>query len=177
LAKPKALPNGISRGCDGRYRKPCARCGEEQSYLRRNYAIHSLMLGKVCHKCSRRDNNNCHRGWHRGIRISWFNKCKACAETRGLEFSITIDDVADLYEKQGRRCSLTGWEISFPDWGLNHESHVSIDRIDSKGGYTTDNIQLVHKSVNMMKQNYSQQFFIEVCCAVSQNMAGALTCQ
>lgn len=176
---PKAmdLPPGLRKGSDGRYRKKCAECGVEQSYLRRNYAIHSLILGKSCHKCSNRKTPNCHRGWHRGIRISWFNKYMVCAETRGIPFDITLDDVADLYTKQDRKCALTGWPISFPDVGFRHDSHVSIDRIDSKGGYTAANIQLVHKSVNMMKQNYSQQFFIEVCHAVSQNMTDAPACR
>jgi hypothetical protein len=33
---------------DGRYYKNCPCCGEEQSYLRRNYAEESLRLGKFC---------------------------------------------------------------------------------------------------------------------------------
>jgi hypothetical protein len=86
-----------------------------QSYLRKNYAEESLRLKKLCKKCSNQKTENCHRGWHRGIRISWFNKFKVSAETRGLEWVLSMDDVADLYEKQKGKCALTGWDITFPE--------------------------------------------------------------
>jgi len=140
-----------------------------QSYLRRNYAQESLRLGKDCKKCSNQKTENCHRGWHRGIRISWFNQFKAGAENRGIVWSLTLDDVADLMKMQNYRCALTGWGIEFPYAGHPQKALASIDRIDSKGCYTIDNTQLVTRKVNMMKQHYSQEEFIEVCRAVAEN--------
>ena len=66
----------IFKGIDGRWYKPCSECGEMQSYLRKNYANESLRLKKTCKKCSNRKANNCHRGWHRGVRVSWVHKLK-----------------------------------------------------------------------------------------------------
>lgn len=40
---------------------------------------------------------------------------------------------------------------------------LHLDRIDSSKGYIEGNVQWVHKDVNMMKQNYSQKYFIEMC--------------
>lgn len=160
----------VTKGKDGRYYKDCPQCGESQSYLRKNYAEESLRLGKVCKKCSNRNTDNSHRGWHRGVRVSWFNKFKSSAELRNIPWSLTLDDVADAMQKQDNRCSLTGWDISFPDWGHSQEAPASIDRIDSTLGYTKDNIQLVVRKVNMMKQQYSQEEFIEVCKAVANKV-------
>lgn len=155
---------------NGRYAKNCPECGEQQTYLRKNYAAASLREKKTCKKCSNKKTENCHRGWHRSIRISWFNKFKTNAKLRALDWEITLDDVADLYEEQEGRCALTGWDIVFPETGHHNISTVSIDRIDSSFGYLKENIQLVDKRVNMMKQKYSQEEFIMVCKAVANRI-------
>ena len=157
----------VTKGEDGRYYKPCPECKEMQSYLRKNYAEESLKLNKLCKSCSNKKTDNCHRGWHRGIRISWYNKFKTGAETRGLEWSLTLDIVADLMEFQNSKCALTGWSIEFPENGSTQKAPASLDRIDSKKGYTKDNTQLLTRQVNMMKQQYSQEEFIAVCKAVA----------
>lgn len=157
----------VIKGTDGRYYKDCPKCGESQSYLRKNYAEESLRLSKVCKKCSNRSTNNCHRGWYRGIRVSWFNKFKTSAGVRRIPWSLTLDDVADTMEKQGSVCALTGWDIEFPECGSPNKTPASIDRIDSSVGYTKENIQLVVRKVNMMKQKYTQDEFIQVCKAVA----------
>jgi len=48
---------------------------------------------------------------------------------------------------------------------------ASLDRIDSTKNYTIDNIQWVHKDVNKMKMDFSQEYFIEMCRLVT------LTCK
>jgi hypothetical protein len=155
---------------NGRWAKPCPRCKVQQDYLRKSYAESSLREGKLCKSCSNKITDNCHRGWHRGIRLSWFNRFKTGAPSRGIEWSITIDDVADLMEKQHSKCALTGWDIEFPECGHPQKAPASIDRIDSKIGYVPTNIQLVTRHVNMMKQSYSNDYFIEVCKAVANKV-------
>lgn len=159
----------VTKLTNGRWAKPCSECGEIKTYLRKCYAIESLKLNKLCKKCSNRKTENCHRGWHRGIRISWFNKFKISSELRNIDFLISIDDVADLYEYQNKKCALTGWDIGFAEFGKLSKITASIDRIKNDVGYTKENIQLVYKTVNMMKQKYSQDEFIDVCIAVCNN--------
>jgi len=157
----------VTKGEDGCYYKPCPKCGELQSYLRKGYAEESLRLNKLCKVCSNKTTENSHRGWHRDIRISWFNKFKTGAETRGLVWEVTLDDIADVMEQQDFRCALTGEPIEFPEVGHPEQVPASIDRIDSDKGYIKGNIQLVLRKVNMMKQSYSQEEFIEVCRKVA----------
>lgn len=126
-----------------------------------------MRLGKRCKACSNKEVSNCHRGWHRGIRVSWFNQFKASAEIRKIEWSLTMDDIANVYEKQKGICALTDESIVFPEVGHPCKALASIDRIDSSKGYVLDNIQLVTRQVNMMKQSYNQQLFIDTCIKVA----------
>ncbi len=153
---------------DGRWTKPCPECGEIQDYLRKSYAIESAKLNKVCKSCSNKNTENSHRGFYHLIRLSWFHKVKTCAETRGLVFDITLDDVWFLYVAQEGKCSLSGMPIGWAEVSSLHTA--SIDRIDSGKGYINSNIQLLHKDVNMMKQSFSQEYFVEVCKAISNKV-------
>lgn len=165
MPKKLELPESVYQREDGRWCKPCPGCGEEQDYLRRNYAIQSFNLGKTCKKCSNRKTDNCHRGYVGFVRSSWFGKAKTQAEIRELEFSIIAEDINNLYLQQNKKCALSGLEIGWAEVGQGHTA--SIDRIDSSKGYTLENIQLVHKDINMMKQQYDNQYFIQMCNLVS----------
>lgn len=46
---------------------------------------------------------------------------------------------------------------------------ASLDRKDSLKGYTIDNIQWLHKDVNQMKRNYSEEYFINTCLKIAEN--------
>jgi hypothetical protein len=82
------------------------------------------------------------------------------------EFSITIEEVWDLYIKQNKVCALSGLPIEFGK--TNKDKYTaSLDRIDSHKGYTLDNVQWVHKDINRMKNIYSQERFVEICKLVS----------
>ena len=153
---------------DGRWVKPCLECGEEQDYLRKNYAKQSFKLNKTCKKCSNKKTENSPRGMYNLIRLSWFEKSKKSAELRGLMFNITVEDVWFLYTSQEGRCALSGMPIGWAEIGPKHTA--SIDRIDSSKGYLKDNVQLLHKDVNFMKQQFNQEYFIEVCKAISDKV-------
>ena len=154
---------------DGRWVKPCPNCGELQDYSRKNYAVESARLGKICKPCSNRATENNHRGFFYLIRLSWFYKVKVSAETRGINFDLTLEDVWFMYTAQEGRCALSGMPIGWAEVGPLHTA--SIDRIDSAAGYTAGNCQLLHKDVNMMKQSFPQPYFIEVCAAIAAKAA------
>jgi hypothetical protein len=92
---------------------------------------------------------------------SYFDSLKRGAEgyksRRAIPFNITMQEAWDLYQAQGGRCALSGLEISF------RARTASLDRIDSSVGYEADNVQWLHKDVNMMKRHYSQEYLIDLC--------------
>ena len=128
------------------------------------------MANKECKACSNSKIENCHRGWYKGVRISWFNKYKTSAERRGIEFNLTIEEIADIMEIQKFKCFMTGWDLNFPETGSPQNTDASIDRIDNSVGYVKDNVHIVHKWVNMMRGKYQIEDFVNVCKAVSDKV-------
>jgi len=96
-----------------------------------------------------------------------WGKIKRSADKRNLDFLITKEEVWELYLKQNKKCALSGLDIN---WGGNHHSNrtASIDRIDNNKGYTLDNIQLVHKEINMMRWKLSIEEFKNICNIISE---------
>jgi hypothetical protein len=162
------LPKEIILKDDGRYYKKCPTCNEEQSYLRKNYAIESFKLKKECKKCTnKKPSNNQHAGWYKGVlRKSFAHKYKINAKLRDIEWNVSFDYLADLLIKQDFKCALTNRNIN----AMKVCNNASLDRIDSNLGYVEGNIQWVTSKVNMMKQNYSQQDFISICIDIAKNI-------
>ena len=89
---------------------------------------------------------------------TYWSHLKKQAAARNLSFSITIDHVWGLFLNQDGRCALSGEKLVF---GKNQTA--SLDRIDSKIGYEIDNVQWLHKVINIMKSNLNQESFVRWC--------------
>lgn len=87
---------------------------------------------------------------------------------RNYPFTITIEYIWDLFERQKRKCALSGVPIYFGKKRRDH-STASLDRIDSTLGYIPGNVQWVHKDINMMKNKHPQDYFIQMCKQVAEN--------
>jgi len=90
------------------------------------------------------------------------------AKSRNLTVEITIKDAWNLFKKQKQKCALTGLDINLVKDLTKNRIHntASLDRIDSNKGYVKNNIRWVHKDVNMLKNNYSDEDFIKICILV-----------
>lgn len=97
--------------------------------------------------------------------ISRFYKQWKCgAEGRNKEFKLEITDIINLWNNQSGKCALSG----LPLQTTKDIFDVSLDRIDSNKPYLLDNVQLVLKEVNYMKQASTQDRFIELCSIISK---------
>lgn len=97
-----------------------------------------------------------------------WRRIEANANIRKLEVRITKESAWQLFEKQNKKCALTGLDL-FLDPHHNNRGKVtaSLDRIDPMVGYVTENVQWVHKDVNKMKNNFSENRFREICKLVT----------
>jgi hypothetical protein len=92
------------------------------------------------------------------------NKAVSRKDPQKRKFLITIKDAWDQFEKQNGLCALSGLPISLKATKGNYGNKTaSLDRIDSKKGYVLGNIQWVHKTLNIMKRDYSDATFVEFC--------------
>lgn len=82
------------------------------------------------------------------------------------EWHLTDDYLWDLYEKQNKKCALSGENLYFAKSfkEIKEGKHnISLDRIDSAKSYIEGNVQWVTIEINMMKQRLSQEQFIKSC--------------
>ena len=73
-----------------------------------------------------------------------------------MYFNITVQDIKKLAISQNNKCAYSGAELF---WNSNHKTTASVDRIDSTIGYIPSNIQLVTKSVNQAKSDFTEMEF------------------
>lgn len=153
------------------YKRNCPLCGCELLYDYPSKLKRAEDAGSVCRPCNMKRWNGSGKystakegnGWwkgYKGVGYKWFSKYfeRGRGKQKQKEGSITIQDAYDKLEAQGFRCALSGIPL---EW--SEESGMSIDRIDSSAGYHLDNIQIVHKDVNLMKNHFSQEYFLDVC--------------
>lgn len=95
----------------------------------------------------------------------WSN-IRNSAKQRDLEFHINIIYTWNLFLQQNRKCVFTGLELKFKKH-YKDDTTASLDRIDSSKGYIEGNVQWIHKDVNKMKQDFSDEYFIYICNLIS----------
>ena len=140
-------------------------CGKEFVYRR-----HDVIRGnkKSCGCVNFRGNkSSLWKGYGDIAGNFWRNICRG-AKNRNHKIQITIEDAWNQFLKQNGKCALTGEELSFTYTNAIKNCTASLDRIDSTKDYTIDNIQWVHKNINIMKHSYNQNEFILWCNKVTE---------
>jgi len=151
----------------------CDKCGN-QNFNANKYA---LLKGKTTscgcntynHTKNTGKNSKSYKGYEE-LDGTYWGKIIKRAEDIGQLFNIDIKYAWDLYIKQNRKCSLSGLPIVFRKSSKDRSSGTaSLDRIDSKKGYVEGNVQWIHKHINIMKNAYSQEYFISLCKIIGEH--------
>jgi hypothetical protein len=124
-----------------------------------------------CLKCSP-------RGGRKGINSGRFTgygeitgayiaQIKEKAKSRNLFYKVSLEYLWDLFLYQNKKCALTDLDITFAFQSDGFKGTASLDRIDSLKGYIEGNVQWVHKDINIMKFDFTQEEYIKMCCLVA----------
>lgn len=161
----------VSKTRNGHVRWECkCSCGKFHEVL----STH-LISKKITHCGCKIRQGSTHKQWTGAGDISGnvFDQIKKQAKKtksrEKLEFNLTIDFLWELFLKQNKLCALSGLPLKFEHENgkkINKKRTASLDRIDSSKGYTKDNVQWVHKDVNLMKNKFHQQWFIDLCAKI-----------
>jgi len=95
--------------------------------------------------------------------------------SRGLECTLTIDDLQHMSDRAGGKCELSGLPFEF---GVAAEMAdqqgrrrrlwaASIDRVNSRAGYTPENCRLVCMAVNAARQEFGDAVLFKIARALS----------
>jgi len=148
----------------------CSNCGKTEHWV---FPYHLKKLGVIscgCLKGNRKKGEERHNySGYKGITGSLWGKMRSSAFRRKLDFSITIEEGWDLFIKQDKKCALTELPIEIEQG--RKMGTASLDRIDSSKGYLIDNIQWVHRNVNIIKHTCSQEYLITICRKIVNNEA------
>ena len=131
---------------------------------------------RSCEKCnikSRKKYKGKMSGNWRGygdISGQYWARIKCGAKHRNIDFNLRIEDAWQKFIDQNGRCALTGIYIKLmeSDRVDSLEITASLDRIDSSRGYTNDNVQWIHKTLNYIKGKQSDREFIEWCKIIAK---------
>jgi hypothetical protein len=151
-------------------------CGKEIKRTRSEVEScqrHGLTISCGCESFKHKRGNK-HGLWKGFGEISkqYFTRTKRGAKKRNLEFNVTLEYLWNLFLKQNKKCALTDEDINFGSATQKQNNSfknqtASLDRIDSSKGYVEGNVQWVHKYINNMKWDLTQNEFIEWCRKVS----------
>lgn len=149
----------------------CVTCGVVRDLP--SQRVRSAKYG--CNKCKAElQQGPKHGNWRGGKHvpgyfIAQFRSKSRKGRARQLDWDLDADYLDKLWEQQEGRCVYTGWPIQFGKQGkYAREQTASLDRIDSTLGYVRGNVQFVHKDINLMKWDHTEERFIELCRAVSE---------
>lgn len=100
---------------------------------------------------------------------SWASLTRG-AKIRGLHWDsrITREWLWELFLKQNKKCAMTGIDIEF-SLRSKGATTASLDRKNNNIGYELNNVHFVHKHINIMKRDFPEDYFIDLCRKVSQN--------
>lgn len=125
---------------------------------------------KRCVQCNNKININNKYRWlgYKEISQTYWGTIIYGAKSRNLKFNITIQYVWKLFLKQNKKCALSGLNIIFAESRKSIlKQTASLDRIDSSKGYIKGNVQWIHKDINRMKGNLSENKFLNYCKLIS----------
>lgn len=124
---------------------------------------------KSCWDCRNRCISNKKWKGYQEISLDFWTAVQKSAAARNLNFDLNIEEAWDLFLKQERRCALSGIELYFSrSKKRDRDRHTaSLDRIDSTKGYYLSNVQWVHKTINNLKMNLTEQEFLNWCKLVT----------
>lgn len=132
-----------------------------------NVRASNLRNGTIsCGKCK----------YYNDITTSDWSRIRNGALKRNISFDITIEEAWELYETQNKKCALTGIPIFFGKTAKevqNGKFTASLDRKNASIGYTKENCQWLHKTVNISKWKFDNQDFIDMCHVVSNQHASS----
>ena len=158
-------------GRQGKHKRHCWKCkcdcGNEK-IVRESHLIYKQVTSCNCSMIKTGKDARSYAGYEE-LSGKYYGSLKrgATYKNRQFEFSVSMPYLWELFLKQERKCALTGLPIQFAETCRSDDRTASLDRIDSARGYVIGNVQWVHKDVNLMKSDFDQQRFVEICRAVA----------
>ena len=131
------------------------RCGNRFKKLNRHIRRKDNWTG--CVACNRGSTSYLYKGY-KEITGTYWARVQKQALDRDITFNLEIEEAYLLFDGF---CYYTNLPIELG-------KTASLDRTDSLKGYSIDNVQWVHKDINRMKNDFSDEYFRFLCQKVKR---------
>lgn len=150
--------------------KKCARCHTVKPVGEFGEMKHRVLNGKVvikryasCRSCVGSRSAERRAAWTITDRLAYvLIRCRVWSRARGVVCDISVPWLEALVKKQSGLCHYSGR----PLMAATGPDCASIDRVDSRKGYTRENVVISRWIVNSMKNSFTVEQFIDECQAV-----------
>lgn len=136
-------------------------CGTRK-HIKTNELTNGSVKSCGCSQFTKGSRNPLWRG-HGEISGKLWARIARSAKTRNIPFELSLEMAWGLFQQQSNRCALSGMPISLKD------GTASLDRRNSQEGYILENVQWVHKHINIMKMDHTEDEFIRLCKQVANH--------
>lgn len=129
---------------------------------------------KRCPECKKQQNKQARINYSKQDRLNkvlqerW-HSAKERAANKGIPFTITQQDLQDLWTQQQGLCNVSKIPMTFEVDKGRVFTNVSLDQKNPGQGYTKDNIQLVCSAINQLKSNWDMDTVLYICKQVINN--------
>jgi len=113
-------------------------------------------LAGSCRLCAAELNRRRYQRQGGGSLLSVFNTTRRFAPRRGLDFTLTFDEVQEMWDSQGGLCWYSGVPMTTD---VGDPLKVTLDRLDSSSDYTRENVVLCSIVANLMKKDMTVDTF------------------
>lgn len=119
-----------------------------------------------CKKGNHDQNKNNNSSWsgYEDISGTFWGSISSGARTRNIPFNINIKQAWDLFISQNKKCAISGQDLCM--YPVKNKT-ASLDRINSNDSYNINNIQWIHKHINIMKYNFTEKYFFSLCSLIA----------
>jgi hypothetical protein len=88
------------------------------------------------------------------------SRVKTGSRAEHIDFTISVDDLVNLWLAQGGKCVVSGVFLTHhKDGSGTKDFNASIDRISNERGYSPENVRLVCYRVNIMRNILAEDMF------------------
>ncbi len=152
------------------FTKTCIECGTTFQAV----GPAGLYCSKSCGQKYRYKNNMRTTAYQYGLTSgNWKKYYQRRIGEKKRSSTLTVEELLEIHQQQNGKCALTGVDLTcqlIP--GKKTHTNASLDRLDPKGEYTINNIQLVCVAVNRLRVDMSTEEFINWCRLVAENNQG-----
>jgi len=142
--------------------KKCSKCGEVKplsEFYNAGYKGRST-LKAACIPCTHVSRNKAKSSSPAAYLHHLYIQQKSKHRNSNFPYSITEEDLLNLWEAQNGKCALSGVHMTYEKDGKGRKDfNASVDRFNTEAGYVPGNVQLVCDRVNTMRHTLSVDMF------------------